>query len=128
MTYAFWSFLILAVLGILAIVSAFVPAVRLFASCCGCCALAFNLVVIIVVTYVRFNEAGRFCAAPGVSRDYSTMKTEFVIEDGLFLKRVVITMWVLLIFNCCCLLAPARLRESSSGSGMTELATAQPRD
>ena len=56
------------------------------------------------------------------------MKTEFVVEDGLFLKRVVITMWVLLIFNYCCLLAPARLRESSSGSGETELATAQPRD
>ena len=64
MTLAFWSFLILAVLGILAIVGAAVPAARCAAGCFGCCGLTFNLVVVIAVTVVRFNEAGSFCAAP----------------------------------------------------------------
>jgi len=56
------------------------------------------------------------------------MKTEFVVEDGLFLKRVVITMWVLLLFNCCCLLAPAAPSKPSGGGGMAALAQATPRD
>ena len=64
MTLAFWSFLILAVLGLLAVVSALVPPARTLAGCCGCCGLTFNLVVIIAVTIVRFSEAGSFCAAP----------------------------------------------------------------
>ena len=30
-------------------------------------------------------------------------KTEAVVDDGVFLFRVVITMWCFIFFNCCCL-------------------------
>ena len=60
-----------------------------------------------------FNEMNGLDAGEGAD----AMKTEFVVEDGLFLKRVVITMWILMLFNCCCLLAGAK-PEQSSGGGM----------
>ena len=42
-------------------------------------------------------------------------KTEVVVEDGVFLFRVVITMWCFIFFNCCCLSAGGYEKKGESG-------------
>ena len=41
--------------------------------------------------------------------------TEEVVDDGVFLFRVVITMWCFIFFNCCCLSAGGYEKKGKSG-------------
>ena len=43
-------------------------------------------------------------------------KTEAVVDDGVFLFRVVITMWCFIFFNCCCLSAGGYKKKDDGGS------------
>ena len=43
-------------------------------------------------------------------------KTGMVVEDGVFLFRVVITMWCFIFFNCCCLSAGGYKKKDDGGS------------
>ena len=56
MTTAFICYAILSAIAIFAIIGAFLPALRIVAGCCVCCAQIFALVVTIGLTIVRFSE------------------------------------------------------------------------
>ena len=88
MKLAFWSFLVLAVLGILVVVSAVVPAARTLVGCCSCCGFLFNFIVIIAVTVVRYNEAGTFCAAPAGVANGSQVDVSSLYDQLNGIERV----------------------------------------
>ena len=98
MKASFIAYAILSAIALLALVGAFLPALRGAAGCCTCCANIFALTCTIGLTVIRFGEAGSDCA-----RMASTGTSAAFEQDGIFLKNAVIAIWCLCCFHCCLL-------------------------
>ena len=105
MTTAFICYAILSAIAIFAIIGAFLPALRIVAGCCVCCAQIFALVVTIGLTIVRLSDQGEFCVSKAgelLPNGNERVSIEFK-DDGEFLKKAITFMWCLGCLHCCCL-------------------------
>ena len=78
---------ILSVIALIAVIGAWVSAIRPVGGCCVCCAQIFALVCTIALTVVRFGDKGEFCVEKAGSMDirYIGDVSEQLASDGKFL-------------------------------------------
>lgn len=97
--------LLLTICGVLSLASSFVGILRGIQACFFCCCgNPCHLAMIIWLTIVR-AVGGIGCASLYDPNDISDMGTfkpdQYVVDDSMFLRRMMITMWVMIWFHCC---------------------------
>ena len=110
--------MVLSIIALFSLASVWLPALRYVGVCSVCCAQIFHIVVIIAVLVARFGPRGSYCANNAYSGDDSktwsdlynelTKEETYLVapifyEDGLFLKRVSLTMLFMCCVHCCLL-------------------------
>jgi hypothetical protein len=90
--------LILTIGTILNVAAGWIIALRVPAGITACIGQTMHLVVILILTFTRFSKGSKACADGMFLGVY--VNNPVILADGVFLKRVVITLWACGWFHC----------------------------